>query len=95
MDLLSVALTCVCERVCFGARTGEGAHFRLAQAPGERSVVHGGGMASSHGRSDLRFADWMASLPQSMHTIPLTNLAIPGRCFLFGCISKSMWVGRA
>uniref|UniRef100_A0A3B4ZIC7 Phosphatidylinositol specific phospholipase C X domain containing 3 n=1 Tax=Stegastes partitus TaxID=144197 RepID=A0A3B4ZIC7_9TELE len=35
-------------------------------------------MASSHGRSDLRFADWMASLPQSMHTIPLTNLAIPG-----------------
>ncbi|CAF88493.1 unnamed protein product [Tetraodon nigroviridis] len=40
-------------------------------------------MASSHGRSDLRFADWMASLPQSMHTIPLTNLAIPGR-FLLG-----------
>ncbi|XP_071399162.1 PI-PLC X domain-containing protein 3, partial [Centroberyx affinis] len=35
-------------------------------------------MASSHGRSDLRFADWMASLPQSMHNIPLTNLAIPG-----------------
>lgn len=42
----------------------------------------GGSMASSHGRSDLRFADWMASLPQGMHTIPLTNLAIPGRCFL-------------
>lgn len=42
-----------------------------------------GSMASSHGRSDLRFADWMASLPQSMHTIPLTNLAIPGR-FLLG-----------
>ncbi|KAG7237580.1 hypothetical protein INR49_032197 [Caranx melampygus] len=37
-------------------------------------------MASSHGRSDLRFADWMASLPQSMHTIPLTNLAIPDSC---------------
>ncbi|CAG5924077.1 unnamed protein product [Menidia menidia] len=35
-------------------------------------------MASSHGRSDMRFADWMASLPQGMHTIPLTNLAIPG-----------------
>lgn len=42
-----------------------------------------GTMASSHGRSDLRFVDWMASLPQSMHTIPLTNLAIPGR-FLLG-----------
>uniref|UniRef100_A0A3P9PRB9 Phosphatidylinositol-specific phospholipase C, X domain containing 3 n=1 Tax=Poecilia reticulata TaxID=8081 RepID=A0A3P9PRB9_POERE len=35
-------------------------------------------MASSHGRSDLRFADWMASLPQSMHTVPLANMAIPG-----------------
>ncbi|KAJ3603469.1 hypothetical protein NHX12_028215 [Muraenolepis orangiensis] len=35
-------------------------------------------MASSHGRCDLRFADWMASLPQTMHSIPLTNLAIPG-----------------
>lgn len=56
-----------------GAGTGQG----------ERSVVQGGSMASSHGRSDLRFADWMASLPQSMHTIPLTNLAIPGKCFFF------------
>uniref|UniRef100_A0A3Q2PTM6 Phosphatidylinositol-specific phospholipase C, X domain containing 3 n=1 Tax=Fundulus heteroclitus TaxID=8078 RepID=A0A3Q2PTM6_FUNHE len=35
-------------------------------------------MASSHGRSDLRFADWMASLPQSMHAVPLANMAIPG-----------------
>lgn len=31
----------------------------------------------------MRFADWMASLPQSMHTIPLTNLAIPGTCLFF------------
>lgn len=56
-----------------GAGTGQG----------ERSVVQGGSMASSHGRSDLRFADWMASLPQSMHTIPLTNLAIPGKWGFF------------
>uniref|UniRef100_A0AAV2LUK7 Uncharacterized protein n=1 Tax=Knipowitschia caucasica TaxID=637954 RepID=A0AAV2LUK7_KNICA len=34
-------------------------------------------MAASHGRVDQRFVDWMASLPASMHTIPLTNLAIP------------------
>lgn len=45
-----------------------------------RIAVHSSSMASSHSRSDHRFADWMSSLPQSMHTIPLTNLAIPGRC---------------
>ena len=58
-------------------------HVGAGTGPGERIVVHGGSMASSHGRSDMRFADWMASLPQSMHTIPLTNLAIPGRCILY------------
>ncbi|KAJ8285373.1 hypothetical protein GJAV_G00026080 [Gymnothorax javanicus] len=35
-------------------------------------------MASSHGKNELRYADWMASLPQNIHSIPLTNLAIPG-----------------
>ncbi|PWA15800.1 hypothetical protein CCH79_00008912 [Gambusia affinis] len=44
-------------------------------------------MASSHGRSDLRFADWMASLPQSMHTVPLANMAIPGS----GVVPKRRW----
>ncbi|KAK6494756.1 PI-PLC X domain-containing protein 3 [Huso huso] len=35
-------------------------------------------MASSQGRNELRFADWMASLPESIQSMPLTNLAIPG-----------------
>uniref|UniRef100_A0A0E9W6Z4 Uncharacterized protein n=1 Tax=Anguilla anguilla TaxID=7936 RepID=A0A0E9W6Z4_ANGAN len=35
-------------------------------------------MAPSEGKQDLRFADWMASLPEHMHNTPLTNLAIPG-----------------
>nr|XP_006007176.1 PREDICTED: PI-PLC X domain-containing protein 3 [Latimeria chalumnae] len=35
-------------------------------------------MASSQGKNDLKFADWMASLPESIHSVPLTNLAIPG-----------------
>ncbi|KFO29158.1 PI-PLC X domain-containing protein 3 [Fukomys damarensis] len=34
-------------------------------------------MASSQGRNELKFADWMATLPESIHSIPLTNLAIP------------------
>uniref|UniRef100_A0A3B3VLH5 Uncharacterized protein n=1 Tax=Poecilia latipinna TaxID=48699 RepID=A0A3B3VLH5_9TELE len=37
------------------------------------------GGASFFSKCDLRFADWMASLPQSMHTVPLANMAIPGR----------------
>lgn len=37
-------------------------------------------MASSQGKNELKFADWMATLPESIHSIPLTNLAIPGRC---------------
>ena len=36
-------------------------------------------MASSQGKNELKFADWMATLPESIHSIPLTNLAIPGR----------------
>ncbi|KAM7231265.1 hypothetical protein CapIbe_017710 [Capra ibex] len=35
-------------------------------------------MASSQGKNELKFADWMATLPESIHSIPLTNLAIPG-----------------
>ncbi|KAJ8260743.1 hypothetical protein COCON_G00164660 [Conger conger] len=35
-------------------------------------------MASSEGKQELRLADWMASLPEHMHSTPLTNLAIPG-----------------
>ncbi|KAE8636414.1 hypothetical protein XENTR_v10002982 [Xenopus tropicalis] len=35
-------------------------------------------MASSQGRSDLQFAEWMASLPERIHRVPLTSLAIPG-----------------
>lgn len=67
-------------------RVESAAVWRRHQEIGARS----GSMASSHGRSDLRFADWMASLPQSMHTIPLTNLAIPGR-FLPGSPQTSPW----
>ncbi|XP_034773728.2 PI-PLC X domain-containing protein 3 [Acipenser ruthenus] len=37
-----------------------------------------GAMASSQGKNELRFADWMASLPESIQSMPLTNLAIPG-----------------
>lgn len=82
------------ERERGGRRKAESAHSRLAQAL--RDWERGGSsnssssMASSHGRSDLRFADWMASLPQSMHTIPLTNLAIPGTCCFLRDLSK--WV---
>ena len=36
-------------------------------------------MATSQGKNELKFADWMATLPESIHSIPLTNLAIPGR----------------
>ncbi|XP_069483302.1 PI-PLC X domain-containing protein 3 isoform X2 [Ambystoma mexicanum] len=35
-------------------------------------------MASSQGKSDMEFADWMATLPENIHSVPLTNLAIPG-----------------
>lgn len=55
----------------------EKAHSTLAQA--ESGNIVRGGMASSHGKSEPRFADWMANLPESMHSIPLTNLAIPGK----------------
>lgn len=42
------------------------------------------GMASSQGKSELRYADWMSSLPETLHSIPLTNLAIPGKsCYAF------------
>ncbi|KAJ7415259.1 hypothetical protein WISP_78996 [Willisornis vidua] len=34
-------------------------------------------MASSQGKNELVFADWMAALPSSLHSTPLTNLAIP------------------
>lgn len=40
----------------------------------------GGSMASSQGKNELLFADWMAALPGSLHSTPLTNLAIPGGC---------------
>lgn len=74
-----------CARACVrGKRESE--RERVESAPVWRRHqeigARSGSMASSHGRSDLRFADWMASLPQSMHTIPLTNLAIPGRFLL-------------
>lgn len=36
-------------------------------------------MASSQGKVELKFADWMASLPESIHSVPLANLAIPGK----------------
>lgn len=36
-------------------------------------------MASSQGKNELKLADWMATLPESIHSIPLTNLAIPGK----------------
>ncbi|CAH2296426.1 PI-PLC X domain-containing 3 [Pelobates cultripes] len=35
-------------------------------------------MASSQGKSDLQAADWMATLPEHIHRVPLTCLAIPG-----------------
>ncbi|KAL7827231.1 hypothetical protein SRHO_G00329490 [Serrasalmus rhombeus] len=37
-------------------------------------------MASSQGKAELRHADWMATLPENLHALPLTNLAIPGEC---------------
>lgn len=83
---------CVCCGVCVRAdaekerEKGGGEREREESAPGWRRHQEIGAryssMASSHGRSDLRFADWMTSLPRSMHTIPLTNLAIPGRFLL-------------
>lgn len=50
-----------------------------------RRQYSGGGsssssMASSQGKNELLFADWMAALPDSLHSTPLTNLAIPGGC---------------
>ncbi|RMC16665.1 hypothetical protein DUI87_06604 [Hirundo rustica rustica] len=36
-------------------------------------------MASSQGKNELLFADWMAALPGSLHSAPLTNLAIPAK----------------
>ncbi|KAF7250188.1 PI-PLC X domain-containing protein 3, partial [Varanus komodoensis] len=35
-------------------------------------------MASSQGKTELKFADWMATLPEGIHNVPLSNLAIPG-----------------
>lgn len=72
-------------------RTGVGAGTVRAERWGAERTVRGGrkrkagSMASSHGRVDQRFVDWMSSLPASMHTIPLTNLAIPGTCFSLHC----------
>lgn len=68
----------------------------------ERLVVgerqgHGGGMASSQGKNELRFADWMAALPDSIHGTPLTNLAIPGKGCPEGPLPLSCprgWWGR-
>lgn len=77
---------CVCVRADAEKEREKVGREREESAPGWRRHQKIGAryssMASSHGRSDLRFADWMASLPQSMHTIPLTNLAIPGRFLL-------------
>jgi len=75
------AYLCVCECLDREGDRERALQVGAGTGPGELSLVQGASMASSHGRSDLRFADWMASLPQGMHTIPLTNLAIPGRCF--------------
>lgn len=50
-------------------------------------------MASSHGKSELRNADWMSSLPESMHSIPLTNLAIPGKCAFTCTYERKVDVG--
>lgn len=52
--------------------THQNGHRRVRQ---EKS----GAMASSQGKNELRFADWMASLPESIQSMPLTNLAIPGK----------------
>lgn len=80
-------LTRVC--VCTAVRVWSRRERARERIPGWRrhrergarlGTARHGSMASSRGRSDLRFADWMSSLPQSMHSIPLTNLAIPGRC---------------
>lgn len=67
--------------------SGAGANIGLAAAAchparGVRGPARGtptGTMASSQGKNELKFADWMATLPESIHSIPLTNLAIPGR----------------
>ncbi|GAB0203142.1 hypothetical protein GRJ2_002779800 [Grus japonensis] len=50
-------------------------------------------MASSQGKTELRFADWMAALPGSLHRTPLTNLAIPvqarlGEEWLESCLAE-------
>lgn len=64
--------------------SGAGANIGLAAAAcqparGVRGPRHATGtMASSQGKNELKFADWMATLPESIHSIPLTNLAIPG-----------------
>lgn len=67
--------------------SGAGANIGLAAATcqpaqGVRGPARGtqtSTMASSQGKNELKFADWMATLPESIHSIPLTNLAIPGR----------------
>lgn len=66
--------------------SGAGANAGLAAAAcqpaeqcGTRSAHATCTMASSQGTNELKFADWMATLPESIHSIPLTNLAIPGR----------------
>lgn len=57
--------------------------------PHRRRHRDSGAMASSHGKHELRFADWMASLPGNLHNIPLTNLAIPGECLFHSCADRS------
>ena len=66
----------------------------VAAAVGERSG-YGGGMASSQGKNEPRFADWMAALPDSIRSTPLTNLAIPGRAApTFPPLRRREQVGR-
>lgn len=53
----------------------------MKRARVERGVLFcARGMASFQGKGELRHADWMANLPANLHTLPLTNLAIPGEC---------------
>lgn len=79
---LSRSRWCVCGE--WSERSTEKAHSKLAQATESGDIVRGG-MASSHGKNEHRFADWMANLPESMHSIPLTNLAIPGKSHIVVC----------
>lgn len=77
-----------------GAGPGPGGLERaVAAAVGERSGY--GGMASSQGKNEPRFADWMAALPDSICSTPLTNLAIPGRAApAFPPLRRREQVGR-